>query len=172
MTTLEIIEIILMIVFAICFGVFFALWYKKREDYIELNGRYKAACKDRDRVCEVSKSRFIENDRLSNKVEELKKRLNAMPMQPYNVTRIECFQQPIKKISHIVEINPYEFSRMSDASIEDAAKKEVLKHIFEAAEPLVEFIVEDCPIEASRKFIGRLKVVEPYKEEANANKLS
>ena len=161
MTTLE---IILMTVFAICFGVFFALWHRKRKDYIELLCRYKAVCKDRDYVCDVSKMRLRENDVLSSKVEELKKRLNAMSMQPYNVTRIECFQQPIKKISHIVEINPYEFSHMSDASIEDAAKKEVFKHIFEAAEPLVELIVEDCPMEQSRKFMGRLKVVEPYND--------
>ena len=88
-----------------------------------------------------------------------------MPMQLHDVTRIECFQQPIKDIRHVVEINPYDFSRMSDASIEAMVKKEVFKHIFEAAEPLVELVIEDCPIEPSRKFIGRLKVVEPYKEE-------
>lgn len=159
------IELILMIVFAICFGVFFALWYKKREDYIELHGRYKAACKDRDRYYELANARLKTNDDLSRKIEELKKRLNAMPMQPYNVTRIECFQQPIKDIRHVVAINPYDFGHMSDAEIEDMVKKEVFKHIFEAAEPLVELIIEDCPIEPSRKFMGRLKVVEPYKEE-------
>ena len=152
------IEIILMIVFAIGFCAFFALWYKKREDYIELHGNYKAVCNDLDYYREAAKIRL-------EKIDELKKRLNAMPMQPYNVTRIECFQQPIKDIRHVVEINPYEFSHMSDASIENMVKKEVFKHIFEAAEPLVEFIVEDCPMESSRKFMGRLKVVEPYKEE-------
>lgn len=159
------IELILMIIFATGFGVFFALWYRKHEDYIKLHGSYKAVCNDRDYFCELSKLRLEDNNDLSNKVKDLKKRLNAMPMQPYNVTRIECFQQPIKDIRHIVEINPYEFSHMSDAEIEDMVKKEVFKHIFEAAEPLVEFVIEDCPIEPSRKFMGRLKVVEPNKEE-------
>ncbi len=159
------IELILMIVFAICFGVFFTLWYRKREDYTKLRSEYEVVRESRDIYYDLANARLKTNDDLSRKIEELKKRLNAMPMQPYNVTRIECFQQPIKKISHIVEINPYEFSHMSDASIEDAAKKEVFKHIFEATEPLIELKVEDYPIEQSRKFIGRLKVVEPYKEE-------
>ena len=162
---MEMIELILMIIFTAGFGVFFALWYRKREDYIELHGSYKAACKDRDYYYELANERLKTNDNLSRKVEELKKRLNAMPMQPYNVTRIECFQQPIKDIIHTVEINPYEFSHMSDVEIEDMVKKEVFKHIFEAAEPLVELVIEDYPIESSRKFKGRLKVVEPYKEE-------
>lgn len=159
------IEIILMIVFAICFGVFFALWYRKREDYIKLQSDYEVMRESCDISSDLAKARLKTNDGLSRKIEELKKRLNAMPMQPYNVTRIECFQQPIKDIRHIVEINPYEFSHLSDAEIEDMVKKEVFKHIFEAAEPLVELVIEDYPIESSRKFMGRLKVVEPYKEE-------
>ena len=155
---MDTIEIILMTVFAICFFIFFTLWYRKREDYIELLGSYKAVSNDRDYYCEAAKIRL-------EKIDELRKRLNVIPMVPYNVTRIESYQQPIKEIKHIVEINPYDFSHMSDASIADLVKKELFKHIFEAAEPLVEVIVEDCPLEPSRKFMGRIRVVEPLKEE-------
>ena len=162
---METIELILIIIFAAGSGVFFTLWYRKRKDYIELKSDYEVICESRDIHCDLANARLKTIDDLSRKIGELKKRLNAMPMQPYNVTRIECFQQPIKDIIHTVEINPYEFSHMSDAEIEDMVKKEVFKHIFEAAEPLVEFVIVDCPIEPSRKFMGRLKVVEPYKEE-------
>lgn len=152
------IELILMIIFATGFGVFFTLCVRKHKEYIKLQSDYEVIRESRDIYYDLANARLKTNN-------ELKKRLNAMPMQPYNVTRIECFQQPIKDIRHVVEINPYEFSHMSDAEIEDMVKKEVFKHIFEAAEPLVEFVIEDCPIEPSRKFMGRLKVVEPNKEE-------
>lgn len=156
---METIEIILMIIFAICSVVFFALWYRKREDYIELHGNYKAVCKGRDYYFELAKTRLRTNDDLSRKIEELKKRLNAMPMQLPDVTRIETYTPQMKVLKHSVELCPSDFGDMPKEQIIELAKDALYKNMFELIKPHI-LITETEDIYHMREIVAGKIVVE------------
>lgn len=155
---METIEIILMIIFAAGFGVFFTLWYRKCKDYIELQSTNKVLRESRDDYYKLANARLKTNDDLSCKVKKLKERLNAIPMQPYNITRIETYTPQMKVLNYSTELCPSDFGDMPKEQIIELARDELYKNMFELIKPHI-LVVETYDIMHMRAIVSGKIVV-------------